>query len=55
VSTLKLLHVRHALEPGMQYRVDVKRGALLAKPLESRPPSKQAVAPGKKPRKRKKR
>jgi len=47
VSKLKLLRVAHALDPGMQYRVDIKRGALLAKPLESRPPLKQASGEGK--------
>jgi len=47
VGRLKLLHVKHALDPALQYRVDVKRGALLSKPLPSRPALKQAAGAGK--------
>ena len=37
VSKLKLLHVRHALKPGMQYRVDVGNGTLVERKLPSQP------------------
>ena len=47
LGKLTLLHVGHALDPAHEYRVDVKRGVLIGRPIEQLPPLKRAAAAGK--------
>jgi hypothetical protein len=47
LGKLQMLRVEHGLDPALEYRVDVKRGALVGRPIPRHPPLKRGAAAGK--------
>jgi hypothetical protein len=47
VGKLKMLHIPHALDPSQEYRVDVKRGALVGRAIAQHAPLKRVADAGK--------